>query len=195
LGARGAPVGWWRARAARSAQASMEVAVPPGCSAGSPVEFVDAGGRAHTVTVPEGYYEGDTFLVDVEPPPDFLEEIMDALLQSDFMVALNQCMNAECHLFLTAGEGEHTLEQTESHRHYVQLYEEKIEEYLSRFGVSGDQFLGALTASQSHSPDEMVRSSLAASLLAVENFKVFAARCHELAVQRARMEEDDEDDD
>lgn len=73
--------------------------------------------------------------------------------------------------------------------------EEKIEEYLSRFGVSGDQFLGALTASQSHSPDEMVRSSLAASLLAVENFKVFAARCHELAVQRARMEEDDEDDD
>lgn len=116
--------------------------MPPGCSAGSPVEFVDAGGRAHTVTVPEGYYEGDTFLVDVEPPPDFLEEIMDALLQSDFMVALNQCMNAECHLFLTAGEGEHTLEQTESHRHYVQLY--GALPYLllwSRVGVSACRML------------------------------------------------------
>ena len=102
----------------------MDVVVPPGCGPGSSVEFTDATGRTLTAIVPEGFAEGDVFRVEAEMPEDFVEDILEALTQSDFVQVLDDYIQAECLKFLDSGGGEYSLEQTESHENYVHLYGE-----------------------------------------------------------------------
>jgi hypothetical protein len=103
----------------------MDVVVPPGCGPGSSVEFTDAAGRTLTAVVPDGFAEGDVFNVEAEMPEDFVEDILEALTQTDFVKVLDDYIKGECLTFLDCGNGEYSLDQTESHENYVRLYGER----------------------------------------------------------------------
>ena len=150
----------------------MEVAVPPGCAGGSVVEVVDAAGCKHSAVVPDGLVEGDVFTLIVEnpAPPPWLDDILEALTQDRFASVLASFVDRECKKFLTS-DGGHSLEQTQVHSQYVRIYESRIESLLRKHGVTSDEFMAALLAA------DLDGSSLAASLLVVQDFQAFAAMC------------------
>ena len=84
----------------------MDITVPPGCAAGSSVEFTDETGRPFTAVVPEGLVEGDTFRVDI-PAADILDDILDALTEDRFVALLDGFIETQCvDKFLLGGAGE-----------------------------------------------------------------------------------------
>ena len=159
----------------------MDVVVPAGCSGGSEVQFQDASGVSHSVVVPDGLLEGDSFHVELHTPPPWLDEILEALTQEKFLSVLNMLLDRECPKFLVAGEG-HTLEQTDVHTSYSRLYESRIEAHLRRFEVSSEVFLDALLQAEQAQPSS--KSSLSASLLLVQDFASFASMMKQRALER-----------
>lgn len=172
----------------------MDIVVPPGCAAGSSIEFSDPSGRTLLAVVPEGFVEGDTFRVEPPSPEDALDDIMEALTQDAFLRDLEDHIASVCDLFLvfTDDGTSYTLEQTQAHQSYVALYEEKVESYLTRFGVTNQTFLGDLLAAQQRPGfDKFMADSLASSLLAVEDFASFAERCQMMAAERRKKAEEE----
>ena len=113
--------------------------------------------------------------------PTWLGEILDGLTADGFAMVMDAFLNKECAKFLLPGTQGHTLEQTQVHERYVRLYESRIEAYLKRHGVSGDEFLAALVAAEGRSGGA---ASLASSLLLVNDFPAFATMMLQRALEQ-----------
>ena len=159
----------------------MDITVPAGCAAGSSVSFVDSQGVECSAVVPDGLVEGDSFYVS----PAWLEEILNALTQAQFVAVLDVFLNRECPKFLASGESSsgYSLEQTEVHSNYVRLYESRIESHLRKFSISGDEFLAALLATEQRGGGAADKT-LSGSLLLVNDFEAFAISMQQRALEQ-----------
>jgi len=120
--------------------------------------------------------EGETFLVELEASrPAWLDEILDALVEDRFVSILDTFITSKCAPFLSPGSEGFTLEQTSIHQSYQRVYESRIESYLKRHGVSQEQFMAELVATDGD------RNALINSLVVVQDFEAFA----KMMLQRA----------
>ena len=166
----------------------MDVVVPEGCASGSEVSFTDAAGIGRVAIVPNGLQPGDTFTVELEPPP-WLDQIVEALTQEKFLSVLNIFLDRECSKFLVAGDADqHTLEQTSVHTSYCRLYESRIEANLRRYELTQQQFLEALLQAEQQQASDS-RSLLSASLIHVQDFGAFATMMKQRALEKADPDE------
>ena len=157
----------------------LNVVVPPGVAPGDTLEFADPSGAMLTCVVPHGCSEGMTFEVEVNG--GWLEEILNALTQNNFVNVLDGFCTRECPKFLAPGQEGHSLEQTSVHSQYVRFYESRIESYLRQHGVSQEEFMAALL--EADAAGRSSKSTLVSSLLLVQDFESFAKMMTQRALE------------
>lgn len=157
---------------------TLNVDVPAGVGPGDTVEFADPAGALLSAVVPAGCTEGMTFEVNTFAD-GWLEEILESLVQDNFVRVLDGFLGRECGKFLAAGADGYSLEQSGVHEKYVRFYEARIESHLRKACVAPGEFMEALLAADAAT--DPGQASLVTSLLLVQDFAAFA----QMMTQRA----------
>ena len=161
----------------------VTVLVPPNVQAGGEVVFDTPDGQSCSAIVPEGLVEGDTFTVTVttEPPPAWLDGLLDQLVQDKFTAVLDTFVSEHCSKFLASGADGYSLECSAVHESYQRFFESRIEAYLRKAGVGQDELMEALCRAEAAGGPK--HHALTTSLLTVQDFQQFATMMQQRAIE------------
>ena len=138
----------------------MEVVVPPGVSAGGEVEFEGPDGLMMTTTVPEGFSEGDTFTVPVDPFDSGAAATDSDIMQAFTTWFQREAVGEQVDRFVVENAakmaalgniepgGEHSHEWWPLYQQYQQQFDGLLQSFLDEAGCSTDAFLEAANSAE-----------------------------------------------
>ena len=109
-------------------------------------------------------------------PEERVEQLLEYCNDREWNTTMEKFMVDECYVFEEYDEslGEYSLKQTDTYQRFLELFEEKLEDYMGQTGYSKREIFSDFRLVEEQNPDSFTAHAIQ-FVLAVVEFKVFAS--------------------